>query len=398
MNETTISDEQLRAEAERIYDEILAERIELPNGESGWAGYDVMDGKPTLTGKNGLYSGQIGIATYFAAMYRLFGEERYRRRTSEAIRFLFEGHVERVIDHTTNTGSLGSLVYGLSVLSQLTDRRKYQDLALEFATNISDRTIETDGKYSVLLGSAGALMGLLGLYERSNERAVLEKAIACGDHLLESRDDKWGYEVWDTNWNDEISSCSTGMGHGAAGIGFALYRLYAHTGRERYRNAADDAIAFENVFYSHYHANWKSNWTSPPYYSRWWCFGLSGIGLARLGSLEYVESRRLRRDLDRAKQFEPELSATDTLCHGTCSQVDFLVELGRTCDRNYFEDARTLAANAIARREETGSYNVVLGDLEHVRNPVLFLGTAGIGYTILRLLDPEAIPSILRFE
>lgn len=398
MEQHTITDEELRGEAERIHDEILEARIELPDGESGWVGYDVMDGKPILTGGEGLYSGQIGIATYFASMYRVFGDERYRQQASDAVEFLFTESADDIIDHIIKLGNLGSLVYGLSVISDLTGRKRYQDRAVELATAISEDKIRTDDSYSILLGTGGTLMGLLRLYERSNERAVLEKATECGEHLLESRDDKWGYKVWDTNWNNEVESCSTGMGHGAGGIGYSLYRLYAHTQREEYRDAADDAIEFEDVFYSEYEENWKSNWTSPPYYSLWWCFGLSGIGLSRIGSLEYVDSPDLRRDLDRAKRFDPKLAPTDMVCHGTFSQVDFLVELGRKCDDGFLEEARTLAAKSVARRHENGSYKVVLGDHQGVHNPVFFLGTAGIGYTLLRLLQPGEIPSILRFE
>jgi lantibiotic modifying enzyme len=188
------------------------------------------------------------------------------------------------------------------------------------------------------------------------------------------------------------------MGHGAAGIGYSLYRLYAHKERKRYREAADDTVRFENVFYSKHEENWKSNWTSPPYYSFWWCFGLSGIGLSRLGSLEYVESPELTRDLDRAKSFEPKLASTDTVCHGTFSQIDFLLELGRKYGNEYFREARNLAASSIDRRKETKTYKVTLGDIEGIYNPTFFLGTAGIGYTILRLLQPDGLPSILRFE
>ena len=393
------TDEALRREAEWIVDDIRDGRLELPDGTAGWVGYDSNGGRPMLKTRPGLFSGQLGIASFFAAMYRAFGDETYREFTADAVDFLLESDLEEL---TRGIGlgvasGYGSIVYGLSLLSDLTGEYRYRNRAHQFVDRLTETEIAADERYNVLAGAAGALAGLLRVYEQCGDATALDRAVACGEHLLDDRCEKWGYQVWNTYPNDGARSFTTGMGHGAAGICYSLYRLYAHTGREAFREAAADALGFENVFYSADHDNWKANWLSVPYYPRWWCYGVAGIGLARLGSLQYHDDPVLRRDLDRASAFEPQLAPTDSLCHGTFSQVELLIELGRDYDESYVERARALAVEAIERKRDSGGYRVAFGDLDGVCNPVLFLGTAGVGYTLVRLLEPE-IPSILRFE
>ncbi|PSP78956.1 hypothetical protein BRC81_05630 [Halobacteriales archaeon QS_1_68_20] len=401
----SLSDAELRREAREIFSRIQRDERELPDGDTGWISYDLTnhdsrEGTLIMRGGGGLYAGHLGIALYFAGMYDVFGEESYRESVRSAVDVLVEEEVEDLstgADVGIGTG-VGSFVYGFSALADLTGEQRYQQRALEFAGTITDEQVQADDSYDLLLGTAGTLTGLLRLYEQSGEESVLDRAIACGQHLLDERLSKWGYGVWDTHQNEDVRSFSTGMGHGAAGIAASLYRLYAHTGREAFREAADEAVDFENVFYSEYRTNWRANWQRLPEFPTWWCYGVPGIGLSRIGSLQYHDREVLRRDLDRARAFDPELGSRDSICHGTFSQVEFLIELGRRFDDRYLDRARRLASHAIERKRERGDYLVAGGTVDGLYNPSLFLGTAGIGYTILRLLSPEDLPSILRFE
>lgn len=396
-----VPDHALRLETQRIYENIREAMVTTPAGASGWVGYDLTDGELVVKGEKGLYSGQLGVALYFGAMYAVFNEDRYRESTYEAVSYLFEQDIVELVDGAgVGVGSgIGAIIYGLSVLAEVTGSHRYRERAEEFLAALSDERIKSDNEYDVLGGVAGAVAGTLRLYEQTRKTNALNKAVRCGEHLLDNRYDKWGYGVWDTFWDDSVQSFSTGMAHGAAGISYSLFRLYGHTGRTGFRDAAHDALDFENVFYSRRNRNWKANWRAIPQYPTWWCYGLFGVGTARLGSLEHYESEVLRRDLDRARDgLEPELLAGDSVCHGTASIIDWLVELGRAVDVDYASQARGLAGEMIRRRRRTGGYQFAHGDLDGLYNPVFFLGTAGIGYTLLRLLDPNGLPSVLRFE
>lgn len=405
MEGSPMSDAELRREARRIADDVREHKFTLPDGSEGWISYDLTshdsrDGKLIVRGKKGVYCGQLGIAIYFAGMYNVFGDEQYRRTVRDSVEYLLEEDVERISSGlSVGVGKgVGSLVYGFSVLAELTGEERYRKRAHEFASTLTTDAVREDDDYDVLLGTAGALVGLLRLYEQSGDSSVLDKAVECGNHLLDNRADKWGYEVWDTHVSEDIQSFTTGFAHGAAGISYALYRLYGHTRRSEFERAAEDAIKFENVFYSERESNWKANWSLLPDYPLWWCYGTPGIGLGRIGCLEHSDSEEIRRDVDRAEAFEPRLKPRDPICHGVFSQIEFLVELGRKSDEESLERARRLATRAIERKRQSGSYRVVGGQAEGLYNPSLFLGTAGIGYTILRLLAPNDLPSVLRFE
>lgn len=394
--------DELEAKATSIADDVWEARLELPGGDNRWIGYNSSRGKPVIVGQNGLYGGQLGVAVFFAATSAVTGDARYRRYADDAADSFFETDVTNLLDDVDlGAGAgVGSYIYGLTVISELLDDDAYLDLAGELVRALSRETIAGDNRYSVLCGAAGAIHALLRYWEHTGDSEALEKAIRCGEHLLENSREKWnGYEVWDTSRESQPHRIRTGMGHGVGGISYALYRLYEHADREAFRRVAENAVSFENVFYSDHENNWKANPTTIDNYPLWWCYGLVGIGNARLGSLEHHESARLARDLDRARRgLDPRLTTGDSLCHGTFAQVDFLVELGRRDDDQYLETARQLAGRAFERRQDEGSYRVAFGDVPGLYNPVLFLGTAGIGYTLLRLLRPETLPCVLRFE
>jgi lantibiotic modifying enzyme len=130
-----------------------------------------------------------------------------------------------------------------------------------------------------------------------------------------------------------------------------------------------------------------------------WCRGSAGVGLARLGC------RDLSDDTDFAGEIEAALAATrdapmalvDHLCCGELGRNDFLLTAGLRLDRpDLVQLARDRAAAVLARAEERGGFVWRHGD--DSLNPGLFQGVAGIGYQLLRLRDPAALPSVLLWD
>lgn len=402
MTEAAPETHLFRREAVSIANDVLEAGVKLDEDRTRYAGYIESEGGLNLKTRTGLYCGQLGVAVFLAATYAVTNGERYRERAASIVAHLMEGTPQDIVD-TPYVGvgnGVGSVLYGLTLLGDLTGEERYHLRAREFARAIPMSRIANDDQHDILLGTAGTITGLLAHHERSGDEAALETASLCGEHLLENRYEKWGhYRLWDTSMKGDVLSTSTGMGHGVAGIAQALYRLYGQTDHEPFRKAAAEAIRFENLFYSEYEGNWKANFGGVEHYTNWWCNGLVGVGSARLGSLTYHESELLRGDLRQvAKEFEPELLRNDSLCHGTFGQVDLLLELDKECEGDWIERARMLASQAIERRKEAGHYAVANGGVESLTNPVLFLGIAGIGYSLLRLLAPDRVPSVLRFE
>jgi lantibiotic modifying enzyme len=74
--------------------------------------------------------------------------------------------------------------------------------------------------------------------------------------------------------------------------------------------------------------------------------------------------------------------------------MDIMLTAGRLLDDGrYLERASSVARTLIDRHATSGDWPS--GLVSRVTNPSLMLGTAGIGYALLRLHDPELVPSIL---
>lgn len=372
------------------------------NGTIGWLSFDTDShthpgGETGLRASPGIYSGRLGIAVYLAAVEAVDGDWKTPQMDTDALLSDLEPDDVRRYTRALGVGirdGLGSVVYGLSLLSELTGDERHTETAQAVTREFSSHRVESVETTNVIDGLAGTIHGLCKLHEVDGTGLGLTRAVECGERLLEFRYPKWGTTAIDTH-PGSVTTCSTGMGRGAAGVAHALYRLYGHTGRTEFRDAADDVLVFERAFYEPSRHNWLANWSDVPNFRLWWSQGTPGIGLARVGSLSDHPVDHLREDLSRAADYTPRLGRRDSLRRGTFAQVAFLIELSRH-DGGDCTDARRLAARAVARRESEGDYRLVART--SVTNPSLFFGISGIGYTLLRLFAPERLPSVGRFE
>ncbi len=87
---------------------------------------------------------------------------------------------------------------------------------------------------------------------------------------------------------------------------------------------------------------------------------------------------------------------TDTLCCGTLGSIEFLAEAGDVLGRPDLGDRATRHLQAVLRTARvTGEYRFSSGTGRF--NLGLFRGIAGIGYTMLRRVDPS-LPNVLIWE
>jgi lantibiotic modifying enzyme len=287
---------------------------------------------------------------------------------------------------------IGSLVYGLclvdsvSSLGTLSDARRASELVTR------DR-IADDGMYGVLGGSAGAVLALLALADRTGGSEPVATAVACGEHLLSNRTGAGG-RAW---IRDGESGPKTGFAHGASGIAFALARLADVTGETRFRTAATEALAVERE-----RADSARRGDLDPARSavgnNTWCNGRTGLGLARLGLFEHdagVERSVARSALDAVDHTQ--LDRHDTFCHGNASRAACLLRGGRSLDAPAYERrARDLLSATCARADAADGYLFSVGT-RRLQAPSLFGGLSGLGYTLLRVARP-ALPSLVAWE
>ncbi|MDJ0717963.1 MAG: type 2 lanthipeptide synthetase LanM family protein [Prochloraceae cyanobacterium] len=407
-----LSSEQLIQEARNIATELEARAIQDADGSINWIGMGFVpeaDRFQLQVLGNSLYDGRCGVALFFAGLYQVTQEHQFSelalrvlqplRRQLEILAPDTQQRWARLAGIGGATG-LGSIVYALVKVSQFLEDSALLTDAGQFATWITPELIAADRELDIIGGTAGTILGLLSLYEATAETTVMKKAIACGQHLLDQQVSEYGApKAWKTVAKRPLA----GFSHGAAGIAYALLRLYSATCEQNYLQAALEGIKYERSVFSEKHANWfdlRSLQGRDPGFSVQWCHGAAGIGLGRLGGLGMVETPEIKREIEIALQTTQKhgLQAIDHLCCGNLGRAEVLLVGAQRLSRpDWRQVAVQQATNIVARAKQTGAYQLFANLPNSVFNPGFFQGTAGIGYELLRLADDD-LPSILLLE
>lgn len=387
-----------------LADRILALMIHSGD-EVGWLGLtrrsETRFGIATL--RTDLYNGLPGIALFLAYLGRLCGNELYTQ-TSRAVLQTVQHQIERQRGKFKLVGGFegwGGLIYVLSHLGILWDEPVLLDKAREIVSFLPE-LVSQDEAVDVINGSAGCIVSLLALHRCSPSENLVSIAVQCGDRLLTRAQETPHGLGWPTH--HPSTAPLIGFAHGAAGIAWALLELAAWTGEERFRTAAEGAIAYERSLFSPEVNNWpdlrimQTRPASEPVYLTAWCFGAPGIGLARLRAMDYLEDKELEAEVRAAVQatLAEGFGLNHCLCHGDLGNLEFLLQaerrLGRVAERPVWQ------AMASSILDDIASRGPLCATPRGVESPGLMTGLAGIGYGLLRLADPDRIPSVLTLE
>ena len=348
-----------------------------------------------------LHDGVCGPALFLAALARITGEERYKQLCLAGLQPIQNTLADarahsRVLKRIGIGGGLGvgSIVYTLTQISQLLDEARLLDDAAGAARMIGEAPLHEDNALDIVLGAAGALLGLLKLYDATGDAAVLQIARTCGEHLLarqtSSGDGRGG-------WSGLEQRELTGFSHGAAGIAYSLVRLYTVTREPRLLQAVHAALAFERRFFIPDAGNW-SRYAGEPADTRrcTWCQGAAGISLARLGIRGSVDAELIQDDLAAGLKTTAEhpVDSIDHLCCGNLGRADILCTAALELRDDILQNrALQIAAQVVTRARRANAYA-----LDEEGTPYrhgFFQGRAGIGYTLLRLTHPNVLPPVL---
>jgi type 2 lantibiotic biosynthesis protein LanM len=402
--------EMLEEQALAIAEQIAEHAIRAPNGSATWIGLQNLPwaGRYQFQPLGyDLYSGTSGVALFLAAMdyvTRGKGSSCYRdlalaatQPLCQALRYRARQMV-RVIGIGGASG-LGSVVYALVCISRFLDKPSLLEEAQRAALLITEEQIVSDRALDIIAGSAGAILGLLALYDASPSQAILERAIACGQHLLRVRTRSApGERAWQTTGGRLL----TGFSHGAAGIIYALLRLFATTRDAAYREAACEALVYENSLFAPDVGNWPDlRAKEHAGFVTSWCHGAPGIGLARIGGLPMLDTPHVREDIENALQTTLRfgVGGQDHLCCGNLGRGEVLLAAaGKLSRPELIEAARRRAWQVVTRMEQTHSYALNPGLPRRVDIPGFFCGIVGIGYSLLRLANTDRLPCVLLWE
>lgn len=356
--------------------------------------------------KNCLFEGRYGVAVFLAALEKVTKETQFRNLTLGALQSLrqdlhkFEtAYLHKEMSLSGAIGR-GGIIYALVCISQFLNEPEFLENAKQLASFISPKVISNDQKFDIVSGAAGEILGLLALHNISvNSSEFLEQAIAYGNHLLENRSTSdLGYRAWATSDRKLL----TGFSHGAAGIAYALLRLYQASGNNSFLQAAQEAINYERSVFIPEVGNWpdfrQTSTKQHPNCMCSWCHGAPGIGLARVAGLDVLYTNEIQQDIEAAIRTTVDLNlqAIDQLCCGNLGRIEFLFTAARKLSRSdLLETVMTQSAKVVSHAQKRGHFGYGLSLTFH---PGFFQGAAGIGYQLLRLAYPDQLPSILLWE
>ncbi|MFI6538742.1 lanthionine synthetase LanC family protein [Nonomuraea sp. NPDC050547] len=254
------------------------------------------------------------------------------------------------------------------------------------------RTPCPSGGHDLISGTAGIIIGLTHAHRITGNPVLRDATLSLARDLKAAS----APEPWGRSWPPHL----TGLAHGASGPALALLE----TGDIE---AATAAMRYERSWCSPFHGNWPDLRAQPPGYPAFWCHGAVGIGLSRLRAHELTRDTtalaeaslaiQAVRDLTiRAGTASREHQPVDlSLCHGLSGAAELLITAATVLKEDaHLRAARKIGTLMIEHRDRMGTWPCGLPhELHRGETPDLFLGTAGIGLTLLRLHDPrDAIP------
>ncbi len=348
-----------------------------------------------------LYDGLPGVILFLAYLDAVTGEGKYSELARQAL-VTFRRQVEQTRSSLETIGGFvgwGGIIYTLThfgiIWNDATLLREAEEIV-----ELLPPLIDKDNHFDVISGSAGCIPALLCLYHCARSPRALSVAVKCGERLLsqaQTFDSGIGWVIPGTGKRP-----LTGFSHGAAGISWALLELSAASGEERFRKAACDAIAYERALFSPDAGNWPDLRASDDSVTESdkqkfmvaWCHGAPGIGLARLGSLEHLDDPSIRSEIETALQttLSRGFGRSHCLCHGDLGNLELLVQASQMFGSEWQEHLNRLTSIIVNSINRLGW---LCGNPMRLESPGLMTGLAGIGYELLRLAEPERIPSVL---
>lgn len=388
-------DGRRRALAAGLLRELVAEAVRGSDGTATWFA-PVLDrsGWQTTPLTPDLYGGTLGVALLLAAYRRevaagradpvagvddlLAGTLATARRTqvwwADQAR-----HTRRRPDPVGSYIGLGSQVWCWLALDRL-GVPAVED-AVFLAEQVPAALAASEGP-DVVVGTAGAIVPMLLLAERTGETRYADLAVEAGRRLAADAEVGGGRVRWpEPTWPEGIG----GFAHGATGIGWALGRLADATGEPSFADLARGAAAYEETWYDPARRAWRDP-REPGSVIAAWCHGAVGVGLAT------ADPDVLRRAA--ASGLRDGTGWTHTLCHGDLGVWELLV---RALDEGVAPDGVTRESADAMVIGSLEAHGPTTGLAREVYSPSVMSGSGGIAYQLLRLHPGCDLPSVLLF-
>ena len=401
-----LSRKDLVEEAIAIGEKILKRAYRSKDGSLGWV---ALEPKPEFERyelqplTDALYGGKVGVAFFFAALHFMTKDKKWRKAAQGALKNLrdqiAQGKAESSIIAAGIGGMTGAggLIYGLCKIGvMLTEPALIED-ARKMVIEIKEKQIQKDRAYDVIGGSAGLILGLLALWEVTQEERILHLAERAAEHLCASvQESRRGF-----SWPNANGVSLLGFSHGVAGIAYALSKISSHVKNPAILKTIKNALKFERSYFCTENKNWpRLHKDQEPLFMCSWCHGAIGVGFSRLCMHDRYRDKAFEEEIEIA--IEKTLGSVHLpkklgLCCGALGGLEFLRSVENklphlTQKAKLEEIAATLFAFYKKQALEENAQR-------EVHHPGLLQGASGVGYTLLRLADTtNSLPQVLLLE
>lgn len=388
----SLKHEEFIEQAELLFERILEEKIEAPDGTLLWFGLDPQGKSLMYMIQDGYVFGLMGIAVFAAALSVCTNKEKLKKETKELAQRIVDQVISNIKVYAKeekiyeNQLSLGfdTGVAGILHANELIDNYIHIPICEELRSTILSLLPRIDTSYTasdIFHGFSGIIKVLCkykNLYYRKGVSGIVSNY--C-DALLDKRVPLCnGMMLWDTlNKKRAIS----GAAHGQVGIASALLLASKILRRQDLLDAAKTAFEWEDITFSEELGSWPDlrETEEPKHAMHGYCSGAPGVGFEMLQYNTDLGKRNVERAIKAC--LSKDLPNRDNVCCGKPSVVDFLINAG------LISDGKKLMYRALSNAEKNGL--LFNSDYENLFEVNLFYGASGVGYECLRCANPTLV-------
>lgn len=352
-----------------------------------------------------LYDGLPGVILSLAYMYKVSKNEKYKLSCEDSVselEYILENLVEEPTEYSVFNG-IGGLVYMYYHLSKIFVEDTHYIQGYKYWLKKMLMRLGEYSKLDFLDGIAGVLVLLSRLYLVEKDTELIQHIERLQKKLLSERTvtfrDK---KVWES---DIIrNNYLNGFSHGISGIIYSLAVSYQAVPNPRIYKCVSNAIDVENS--SLVAGNWidlrnrdnrlKKNFPDPIH----WCHGAPGIGISRIGVYSSMGMEECERDINIALKttIMEGFGGCDALCHGNFGNIELLLENSLLKkDIETYGLTLSVASELVKNKQDIEDFIYGIPQ-KNVISYGLMTGISGIVYQLLRLAEPDKVPSILNLE
>lgn len=361
---------------------------------------DIMNGRYDIgIMNNGLYSGNLGIYLFLTMYYDYFDKYKELEKLDYQIKQYIENYIKnnsklKQLDLGYTQGVAGILAF-LYYYRQITQKEEYEDYIEKIVMQIPTENVLKMEETDLFNGVSGLLYIICLIYQNQTIKQETKNLMHILTNKVMEASDPETMLIY--NFETEYKPL-TGIAHGQCGYALALAYMLEFA-EEELKTAIINKIRLSEYYEKQQYCEKDKNIpdyrkfsvhirNANPYnyekrYMYGKCSGIIGCTQAYMKINNKVNIRDLDDWIKKANDFlnNSMLIGNDSLCCGTSSWIEYLIELQKKSEYKDWCDKQIWKV-FISRKEEGYVFNA----FSNIRDISLYKGLAGVGYTLLRYL------------